>query len=183
MSPSPLGDAIGARHVTLVGLMGAGKSTVGPRLAARLERPFVDTDELVEATGGRTIPEIFTESGEATFRELERRAIADACASPTPLVIACGGGAVTDAANRRALSRTGVVVWLRASAPQLAARIGDGDERPLLAGGVPVETLERLALARAASYEAAADVIVDTDALDADEVTERVLEEVAACVA
>jgi shikimate kinase len=171
------------RHVVLVGLMGAGKSTVGARLAARLGRPFVDTDEVVEALAGRTIAQIFAESGEAAFRELERTAVADACASPAPLVIACGGGSVLDAHNRSAIKRAGVVVWLRASAAQLAARVGAGDDRPLFASGSPVETLERLERLRAASYEAVADITVDTEVLDPDAVTERVLAEVAACAA
>jgi shikimate kinase/3-dehydroquinate synthase len=181
MSPSPAG--VDGRHVVLVGLMGAGKTTVGERLAARLDRPFVDTDDLVEAAAGSTVAEIFATSGEAAFRRLERTAVADACASPTPLVIACGGGAVLDAENRRTLSRAGIVVWLRADASELAARVGGGDDRPLLAGGSPVETLERLQQVRAASYETVADVTVDTDGLDPDAVTTRVLEEVTACAA
>jgi shikimate kinase len=183
MSPSPAGEGVDGRHVVLVGLMGAGKTTVGERLATRLERPFVDTDALVEAATGSTVAEIFAASGEAAFRELERTAVADACASPAPLVIACGGGAVLDAENRRNLSRAGIVVWLRADASELAARVGAADDRPLLAGGSPVEALERLQEVRAASYEAVADVTVDTDALDADAVTDRVLEEVTACAA
>jgi shikimate kinase len=183
MTPSPTGGAVGGRHVVLVGLMGAGKSTVGALVAARMARPFVDTDELVEIAGGKTVAEIFTDAGEAAFRELERVAVADACASPEPLVIACGGGAVLDPANRSAIGGAGVVVWLRASAGRLAERVADAGIRPLLAGGQPVDTLERLQLLRAESYQAVADVIVDTDTLDADAVAERVLEEVAACAA
>jgi shikimate kinase len=183
MTPSPTGDAVVGGHVVLVGLMGAGKSTVGPLVATRMARPFVDTDELVEVAAGKTVAEIFADAGEAAFRELERLAVADACASPEPLVIACGGGAALDPVSRRAIDAAGVVVWLRASAGRLAERISDAGTRPLLAGGQAVETLERLQLLRAESYEAVADVIVDTDALDADAVTERVLEEVAACAA
>lgn len=175
------GDA--ARHVVLVGLMGAGKTTVGERLATRLGRPFVDTDELVVATAGRTVPELFVDVGEDGFRALERDAVTDACSSPEPLVIACGGGAVLDPDNRRAIAAAGVVVWLRATPAHLAERVGDGDERPLLAGRAPLDALARLAAVRAPSYEAVADVVVDTDGLDPDGVTDRVLEEVAACAA
>jgi shikimate kinase len=183
MTPPSTGDAVAGRHVVLVGLMGAGKSTVGALVAARMARPFVDTDELVEVAAGKTVAEIFADAGEAAFRELERVAVDDACASPEPLVIACGGGAVLDPANRRAISGAGVVVWLRASVARLAERVADAAARPLLAGRQPLETLERLQLLRAESYEAVADVILDTDALDAGAVAERVLEEVAACAA
>src|SRR3954470_24212594 len=104
------------RHLVLVGLMGAGKTTVGQRCAVILDRPFVDTDELVVATAGVPFDDIWGAEGEQGFRARERFAVADAAASPTPLVISCGGGAVLDADNRRALRATGLVVWLLASA-------------------------------------------------------------------
>jgi len=177
-------ESVRDRHVVLIGLMGAGKTTVGQRLASRLARPFVDTDDLVEATAGRTVAQIFADDGEPAFRALERAAVADACASPTPLVIAVGGGAVVDPESRRVIEAAGIVVWLRASAAELAARVGRGEGRPLLAGATaPAEMLERLARLREPSYEAVADVTVDTDALDPDTITDRVLEEVAACAA
>jgi shikimate kinase len=168
----------GGPHVILVGLMGAGKTSVGEVCALRLERPFVDTDDLVEATTGASVADVFAEQGEAGFRELECAAVADACASPEPAVIACGGGAVLDAGNRRRIGSAGFVVWLRASADVLAARVGTGAaraQRPLLAPG-PAATLERLAAARAAAYEAVADAAVDTDACTVDEVADVVLE-------
>ncbi len=168
------------RHLVLVGLMGAGKTTVGELVAARLARPFVDTDRLVEANAGMTVAEIFELRGEAAFRALEHDAVADACASPTPLVIACGGGAVLDAANRRALRDAGVVVWLQASPAELGARVGTDAavDRPLLRRGAPAAaTLERLTQLRAPAYEAAAHVTVNTDALAVDDVADRVIEE------
>jgi shikimate kinase len=166
------------RHLVLVGLMGAGKTTVGQRCAEILGRPFVDTDRLVEANAGVTVAEIFDHEGEARFRELERLAVADACASPAPLVIACGGGAVLDPDNRRALHSAGVVVWLRASPAELGNRVGAGGDRPLLRGAAPaVTTLERLSELRAPAYDAAADVAVDTDGLGVDAVVDRVIEE------
>jgi shikimate kinase len=167
-----------AKHLVLVGLMGAGKTTVGQRCAARLDRPFVDTDRLVEAGTGMTVAEIFEQRGEAAFRALERDAVADACASPTPLVIACGGGAVLDAENRQRLHDTSVVVWLQASPAELGARVGATADRPLLRGGARVATtLERLTELRAPAYESAADLAVDTDALTVDDVAARVIEE------
>jgi shikimate kinase len=163
------------RHLVLVGLMGAGKTTVGAACATRLARPFVDTDDIVEATTGMSVSDVFAHQGEAGFRELERRAVADACATPTPAVIACGGGAVLDGDNRRRLHRAGYVVWLQAPPATLMGRVKDGSERPLLQGR-GTATLERLAVVRAAAYEAAADAVVDTDGRTVPEVVDAVLE-------
>lgn len=164
-------------HLVLVGLMGAGKTTVGQVCADRLGRAFVDTDDLVRIATGRTIPELFAERGEDGFRAAERDAVADACASPAPLVIACGGGAVVDAENRRSIASTGFVVWLQASPAVLADRVeADGTERPLLAPRGATATLERLSIARSAAYEAAADAVVDTEGLDVSAVADAVLE-------
>jgi shikimate kinase len=181
------------RHLTLVGMMGAGKSTVGAECARRLERPFVDVDDLVEATTGRTVAEIFGTDGEAAFRSLEHVALADAVASPAPLVIAAGGGAVLDPENRRLLAQSCTVVWLQADPDELARRVaphpepGDPEqghpERPLLAGGDPRETLERLTSLRAPAYEAVADAVVDTEGRSVAQVADAVLEELARCAA
>jgi shikimate kinase len=180
------------RHLALVGMMGAGKSTVGAECARRLERPFVDVDDLVEATTGRSVAEIFGTDGEAAFRSLEHLALADAVASPAPLVIAAGGGAVLDPENRRLLARSCTVVWLQADPDELARRVaphaergearGDPD-RPLLAGGNPRETLERLTSLRAPAYEAVADAVVDTGGRSVVQVADAVLEELARCAA
>lgn len=158
----------------LVGLMGAGKTTVGRMCAGRLGRAFVDTDDVVEALAHDCIAEIFANDGEARFRELERQAVADACASPEPLVIACGGGAVLDAANRRLLRAAGQVVWLRAPASVLHDRVGDGSARPLLGSESPA-TLERLEAERESAYSATAQMSVDTAGLDPDAVVDAVL--------
>jgi shikimate kinase len=156
--------------------MGAGKSTVGRRCAQLLERPFVDTDDVVVATTGMSVTEIFERNGEARFRELERGAVADVCASPEPLVIACGGGAVVDADNRKQLHARGFVVWLQAPPSVLGARVGDGTTRPLLRDG-SIATLERLAALRAPAYEDAADVVVHTENRTVDDVAAQVIEE------
>jgi shikimate kinase len=162
----------------LVGLMGTGKTSVGKRCAKLLDRDFVDTDALVEANTGISVAEIFERDGEARFRELERAAVADACASPVPLVIACGGGAVLDPDSRRTLRAAGLVVWLQASPAVLGGRVGSATDRPLLGGaGGATATLERLATLRAPAYEAAAGVVVDTDARSIDEVAAAVVEE------
>ena len=166
------------QHLVLVGMMGAGKTSVGRICAARLGRLFLDTDDLVESTTAMSGVEIFETQGEPAFRCLERVAVADACASPEPLVIACGGGAVLDADNRRALRDAGVVIWLRAAPEVLSGRCGaSGAVRPLLSGSgsaPAAATLERLAVLRADTYAAAAHAVVDTD--------DRTLDEVAADV-
>lgn len=164
------------RHLALIGLMGAGKTTVGERCAERLQRPFVDTDLLIEAMTDRTIPELFA-NGEGEFRAWEREAVADASASPQPVVIAEGGGAVVDPENRRRMSASCYVVWLRATPEVLASRVeADGVNRPLLASYGATGTLARLAEARAVHYEAAADAAVDTDGLTVDQVVDAVLD-------
>jgi shikimate kinase len=104
------------KHLVLIGLMGAGKTSVGSECARRLRRDFVDTDDLVVRTADMTIASIFAEGGESRFRAIEREVVTDVCASPRPLVIACGGGTVLDPENRRALRGSGIVVWLRAPA-------------------------------------------------------------------
>jgi shikimate kinase len=163
------------RHLVLVGLMGAGKTTVGRRCAKRLGRPFVDTDDLVVTLAAMPFDEIWREGGEARFRELERQAVLDVCASPEPLVVACGGGTVVDAGNRRLLKDAGIVVWLQAPTTVLAARVGTGASRPMLAGD-PEGALARLGAARDDAYSAAADVVVDTGERRVDEVVTAVLD-------
>ena len=181
-------------HLVLVGLMGSGKSAVGARCAAQLDRALVDIDELVELNDGRSVAGIFQADGEAVFRDLERRAVADACASPEPLVIACGGGTVLDPENRRRLSAAGLVVWLRASPAVLARRLtvtGEQERRPLLRAQSTSgasdsslrEQLQRLEAERREAYVAAADAAIDTDDLDPDAVADAVVAEWTRCLA
>jgi shikimate kinase len=164
------------KHLALVGLMGAGKSTVGRECARRLARPFVDTDDVIVATAGMNIDEIFAAGGEQLFRKHERVVVADVCASPEPLVIACGGGAVLDPENRKALRASSVVVWLRAPVAELVKRCGDGSTRPVLRGD-PATALARLDRLRAPAYEAAAHRVVETEGLERGAVVEAVLAE------
>ena len=161
-------------HVLLVGMMGTGKSSAGLELAARLGRPFIDTDEEIAATTGRTIAEIWSAEGEAKVRAVESTVLSEALASSSPSVIAVGGGAVLDPANRAAISEAGDVVWLRAQAHTLAQRLGDGAGRPLLEAD-PVGALARIELERRVLYEEVADVAVDVDALEPDATVAAVL--------
>jgi shikimate kinase len=163
-----------ARHVALVGLMGVGKTTVGRRLARELEVPFVDSDEAVELHAGTTVKRLFATAGEAGFRALEREVVAGLLARPAPLVLAAGGGAVLDQQTRAELAELAFVVWMRATPEFLAARV-DPTYRPLLTEGAD-DALARLASARAAIYEAVADVVVDVERFhDGDEPPKRAL--------
>lgn len=162
------------KQLVLIGLMGAGKTTVGRACAERLRRDFVDTDDVVvKLSGGMTVDEIFATGGESHFRQLEKQAVADVCESTAPLVVACGGGTVVDAENRKQLKRAGIVVWLEAPVDVLAQRVGDGSTRPLLRND-PARSLSRLAELRAVAYAAAADARVDT--------ADRSIEDVAGAV-
>lgn len=169
------GPELTARHLVLVGLMGSGKTTVGRRCAKKLDRAFVDLDDLIMTHAAMSIEDIWRDRGEERFRELEREVVIDVCASPVPLVIACGGGTVVDAESRRRLRAVGTIVWLRAPTAVLAARVGTDSRRPLLAGD-PAGALARLAEARADAYAAAADAVVDTDGRDVNAVAVAVLD-------
>jgi shikimate kinase len=139
------------RCIVLVGLMGAGKSTVGRRLAKRLDRPFIDSDEEIEKAADRSISEIFNSFGEASFRDGERRVIARLLGG-LPKVIATGGGAFMDAQTRALILERCIAVWLDADIPTLAERVKRRDHRPLLHGKDPEAVLEKLAEARRPLY-------------------------------
>lgn len=155
----------------LIGMMGSGKSTVGPLVAERLGLGFVDLDAEIEG-GGVTIEQLFERSGEEAFRDLEEAAIARVAGRD--VVAASGGGAVLRPANVAKMRESGTVVWLDAGPDTLAARIGAGEGRPLLAGDV-VERVHRLVASRAAAYRAAAHVRVITDGVDPEQVAARVI--------
>ena len=161
------------RSVLLVGLMGAGKSAIGRRLAARLGLPFRDADAEIEAAAGMSVAEIFARFGEPAFRDGERRVIARLLAGP-PMVIATGGGAFVDAATREVSRRLATSIWLRVPLPILVRRVAGREGRPLLAGQNPAEVLAKLSAARDPIY-AQADVVVDCSDEPADGTTSRVL--------
>jgi shikimate kinase len=159
-------------NVILVGFMGAGKSVVGRLLARRLGRCFVETDDMITAREGRSIPEIFAELGEARFRQLEAEAV-DLLALKSGDVIATGGGLPCRDGRMEALRALGTVVWLRGDVAALVERARRSGHRPMLAGRSAEET-EALYRMREPFYRQA-HVTVDTTALGVDQVVAHVM--------
>jgi len=138
-------------NIVLTGFMGVGKSAVGREVAARLGRPFVDLDDLIEQNAGMSINDIFASKGEAHFRALERLTLRE-LAAQQGMVIATGGGALVDPANREMMARTSLVICLTASVSAIEARIGDAADRPLLTGPNKQQRIMVLMQQRAAAY-------------------------------
>lgn len=153
-------DPLRRRTIALVGLMGAGKSSVGRRLASALGVTFRDADAEVESAAGRSINDIFKDLGEAAFRDGERRVIARLLEGPTH-VLATGGGAFVNDDTRALLKANAVSVWLKTDLEILARRVARKDNRPLLTGKDPMEVLTAQAEARYPFYSQA-DVVVET---------------------
>lgn len=149
-----------ARPIVLVGLMGAGKTSVGQRLAQLLGARFVDSDDEIEKAANLSIAEIFARYGEAHFRSGERRVISRILAGP-PVVVATGGGAYMDPETRAVIRARAVSVWLRAALEVLLQRTSGRGHRPLLNRGNPREVLSGLIEARYPVY-AEADITVDS---------------------
>ena len=162
------------RNIVLIGLMGAGKTTVGKLLAGMLGRPFVDTDAVIEHGAGTTVTQLFAEHGERHFRTLESAAVRQVAALRGQ-VIAAGGGAVLDPSNVTHFRSTGDIVLLDADPSLLAQRVGAGDGRPLLRDTDPAERLAQLRTERAAAYAGAAIHVVDTTDRTPAQVAEAVL--------
>jgi shikimate kinase/3-dehydroquinate synthase len=172
--PVRLPDALAGRSIVLVGLMGAGKTSIGRRLAARLGLPFRDADAEIEAAAGCTIPELFSRYGEQAFRDGERRVIRRLLAGE-PMVLAFGGGAFMDPETRAAVHEEAVSVWLRCTLPVLLRRVAGRSHRPMLHGGDPAEIMRRLMDQRYPVY-AEADMIVDCTDDPPDSTTSLVLD-------
>ena len=168
-----------ARSVVLVGLMGAGKTAVGKRLARALRLPFTDADHEIEAAAGMAIRDIFELYGEPAFRDVERRVVARLLDEPPRRVLALGGGAFVDPATRARVRERGVSVWLRADLGVLVRRTARRTERPLLNGRDPRAVLARLVEERHPVY-AEADIVVDSGRGEVEEVVREVVAALAA---
>jgi shikimate kinase len=162
IEPLERGDlraALGQNAVVLVGMMGSGKSSVGRRLASRVGLPFVDADTEIEMAAGMTIPEIFSQRGESEFRDGERRVISRILTTRSPLVLATGGGAYTNAETRERIAQLGISIWLKADPEVLMRRVRKRSNRPLLQTADPEATLRRMLAEREPIY-ALADITV-----------------------
>ena len=153
-------DLLRSRTIALVGLMGAGKSSVGRRLASALNLPFRDADEEIEKAAGRSISDIFAQYGEADFRDGERRVIARLLEDP-PHVLATGGGAFMNDETRALIKERATSIWLKVDLDTLSRRVGRKDTRPLLKGKNAREVLEDLARIRYPIY-AEADITIES---------------------
>ncbi len=172
-SEATLVAALGSRSIVLIGMMGAGKSSIGRRLAARLGIPFVDADAEIEAAAGMTIEDIFANYGEASFRSGETRVIARLL-DAGPQVLATGGGAFMNPETRGIIRRNAVSVWLRADFDVLFRRVKRRSDRPLLKTADPAETLRQLMAEREPIY-AQADAIVHSREVPHETIVEEIL--------
>lgn len=164
-------------RIVLIGPPGAGKTTVGAAVARRLGRPFVDLDAEIELRDGRRVSEIFARSGESYFRRLEREVTRELAATAGIQVVATGGGWVTNEGVVALLGRGGRIMYLETSPERALARLAGAEgTRPLLVGPDPLGALRMLVQARRLLYEAAADVVVHTDLLTVQQVTDRIAE-------
>jgi shikimate kinase len=162
------------RSIVLIGMMGAGKSTVGDCLHRRTGFPRLDTDEIVMSKFGMPISKIFSAHGENKFRDAETEAL-QTLASDEPVVIVTGGGIILREENRNLLKRLGAVVWLEADEETLFKRASRADSRPLLQRRNPRKAFAEMLKARVPLYAKVADICVDTSALTDEEVALAVL--------
>lgn len=161
--------------LALIGFMGTGKTVVGRRLAAELGKTFIELDEEIEKAAGKTIPDIFHDSGEASFRKMEAAAVKK-YAGKKNLVIACGGGVVLDELNTLQLKQECVIVCLSASLQDILKRVeGDKNNRPLLDVPDRESRIKELWERRRPLYENAADLAIDTSGIDAPGVVQKIL--------
>lgn len=173
-----LQQLIGDRPIVLIGMMGAGKTTVGRRLAARLGRHFVDSDEEVEKAAGMSIEDIFAAHGEADFRAGEVKVIARLL-KESGIVLGTGGGAFMNAETRALIKQSAVSVWIKADFDLLFQRVSRRSNRPLLKTANPRETLQKLIDARYPTY-AEADITITSRDVPQDQVASEVIDAIVA---
>lgn len=165
------------KHIILIGLMGAGKTTVGKMLAKSFECPFYDSDHEIEKKTGVSIPHIFEVEGEEGFRKRESQIIEELCLLPAPVILATGGGAVIKPENRVLMQQYGTVIYLRATVHDLWLRTRNDRNRPLLQQGNARQTLEKLYRQRSPMYEATAHHVVNTGSAPANHIV-RTIEDI-----
>ncbi|MBI1379182.1 MAG: serine transporter [Frankiales bacterium] len=161
-------------RVLLIGMMASGKSTVGRALAARTGWPYVDNDDIVAHLAGQATPDVAATRGADGLHMLEGLVVEEILAMPAPLVAGIPGSTITTQPMRDHLRQGGWVVWLRARLETLAARVGDGHDRPFFAGHDVLETLRRLNEGREPLYEATAHQVVDVDDRDPQDIAAEI---------
>lgn len=151
------------KHIILIGFMGAGKTTVGKKLAKKLDVKFVDTDQLIEARTEKKISQIFQEQGEAYFRSLETQTLRELLKEPEQMVVAVGGGLPMQPENQPLLKELGTVIFLEAGVDALMKRLKNDTTRPKLQGGDLRERITTLMAERKETYLRVADFCVSTE--------------------
>jgi shikimate kinase len=172
-------EQLGKKSLVLIGLMGAGKSAIGRRLAATLDMPFADADQEIEMAAGMTINDIFAENGEAYFRDGERRVIGRLLGEGSK-VLATGGGAFMNEETRRRIAGSGISVWLKADLDLLMQRVMRRDTRPLLKSPDPRAVMERLIAERYPVY-ALADITIQSRDVAHEVIVEDIIASIEAC--
>ena len=163
------------RNLILIGFMGTGKTTIGKKVAKSLGFRFVDTDLLITRRAGKSIPKIFAESGEETFRKIETEILKE-CGAKSNQVISTGGGIVTRPENLEILKSSGYVIWLKAATDTIFDRVSRNRNRPLLQTENPRQTIDDLLKSRTALYEEARHFSIATDDLTMEETSFGVTE-------
>ncbi len=163
--------------IALIGFMGTGKTTVGKLLAKRLDKEFVEIDELIAKRAGKSIPEIFEEDGETRFREVEIELIKEV-AEMKNVVISCGGGVVLNRINIDRLKKNAVLILLTASPETILKRTSSDNERPLLNALSRLEKIKELLEFRKPFYNSSAYFTIDTTNLEIDEVVDKIINQV-----
>jgi shikimate kinase len=167
-------------RVLLLGMMGAGKTSVGAALANRLGWPYIDNDTILERTSGHTAAALLAQDGEQALRAAESKVLTLLLGMPMPIIASLPAGVVLDEADRRRISTSAAhVVWLRASPKVLARRVGSGADRPWL-GDDPEAALRRLAAERNPFFEEVTNQVIDVDALAVGQIARLIAEELAA---
>ena len=158
-------------NIYLIGMMGSGKSTVGKTLSEKMHKPFIDLDSEIEKGTGKNISEIFHTDGEEQFRKMETKQLKQYSES----IVACGGGIILKDENREFINGNGATILLTASMEELSHRLSDSGNRPLLADNNTEEALTKLWLERQLNYLNTADLNIQTDGKNPEQLTEEIL--------